>query len=52
MQQVAEEEEKDTPHIDTWRNTRMWVDFFDSLHKWQNPGYKGDKCNNKEYNMN
>ena len=34
MQHVTEEEEEeeDTLHIDTWRNTRMWVDFFDSLY--------------------
>ena len=37
MQQVAEEEEVeeeegDTPHIDTWHNARVWVDFFDGLH--------------------
>ena len=34
IQQVAEEEEEegDTPHIDTWRNARVWVDFFDGLH--------------------
>jgi hypothetical protein len=27
-----EEEEEDTPHIDTWRNVRVWVDFFGGLH--------------------
>jgi hypothetical protein len=27
-----EEEEEDTPHVDTWRNARVWVDFFDGLH--------------------
>ena len=34
IQQVAseEEEEDDTPHIDTWRNVRVWVDFFDGVH--------------------
>ena len=34
IQQVAakEEEVEDTPHIDTWRNERVWVDFFDCLH--------------------
>jgi hypothetical protein len=35
IQQVAleeEEEEEDTPHVDTWRNARVWVDFFDGLH--------------------
>ena len=30
QQEAAEaEEEEDTPHIDTWRNVRVWVDFFD-----------------------
>ena len=29
---IQEEEEEDgTPHIDTWRNARVWVDFFDDL---------------------
>ena len=32
IQQVTEEEEEDTPHIDTWRNARVWVDFFGGLH--------------------
>ena len=32
IQQVAKEEEEDTPHIDTWRNARVWVDFFGGLH--------------------
>ena len=34
IQQVAEEEEEeeDTPHVDTWRNARVWVDFFGGLH--------------------
>ena len=27
-----EEEEGDTPHIDTWCNVRVWVDFFGGLH--------------------
>jgi hypothetical protein len=34
VQQVAatkEEEEEDTPHVDTWRNARVWVDFFGGL---------------------
>ena len=31
IQQVVEEEE-DTPHVYTWRNTRVWVDFFDGVH--------------------
>ena len=31
---VAEEEgEEDTPHIDMWRNARLWVDFFGGLHQ-------------------
>ena len=30
IQQVAEEE--DTPHIATWRNARVCVDFFSGLH--------------------
>ena len=36
IQQVAEEEEEeegDTPHIDTWCNARVWVDFFGGLHE-------------------
>jgi hypothetical protein len=37
IQQVAkeeeEEEEEDTPHVDTWRNARVWVDFFGGLHE-------------------
>ena len=34
IQQVAsaEEEEGDTPHIDTWCSARVWVDFFGGLH--------------------
>ena len=33
IQQMAEEEEEeDTPHIDTWYNMRVWVDFFGGLH--------------------
>jgi hypothetical protein len=33
IQQVAKEEEEEggTPHIDTWRNARVWVDFFGGL---------------------
>jgi hypothetical protein len=34
-QQVAYEEEKeeeDIPHVDTWRNARVWVDFLGGLH--------------------
>jgi hypothetical protein len=29
---VAKEEEEDTPHVDTWCNARVWVDFFGGLH--------------------
>jgi hypothetical protein len=25
-------EEDDTPNIDTWRNARVWVDFFGDFH--------------------
>ena len=32
IQQVVEKEEEDTPHIDTWHNVRVWVDFFGGLH--------------------
>ena len=31
IQQVAEEEE-DTPHVDTWHNARVWVNFLGDLH--------------------
>ena len=33
IQQVAkeEEEEEDTPHVDTWHNARAWVDLFGAL---------------------
>ena len=39
IQQVAEEEEEGggggggggSPHVDTWRNARVWVDFFGGL---------------------
>jgi hypothetical protein len=24
--------EGDTPHVDTWHNVRVWVDFFGGLH--------------------
>ena len=27
-----EEEEGGTPHIDTWCNAKVWVDFFGGLH--------------------
>ena len=26
---TQDEEEEDTPHIDTWRNVRVWIKFFD-----------------------
>ena len=29
---TAATEEEDTLHIDTWRNARVWVDFFGGLH--------------------
>ena len=34
IQPVVEEEEEegDTPHIDTWLDARVWVDFFGGLH--------------------
>ena len=32
IQQVAQEEEGDTPHVDTWRNAMVWVDFFGDMH--------------------
>ena len=32
IQQVEEEEEGVTPHIDTWCNERVWVNFFGTLH--------------------
>ena len=34
IQQMVEEEEEEeeTPHIDTWRNARVWIDFFGGLH--------------------
>ena len=34
IQQVAVEEEGDTPHIDILRDARVWVDFFGGLHQW------------------
>ena len=36
IQQVAEEEEEETPHVNTWCNARVWVDFFGGLHNEQN----------------
>ena len=32
LAQEEEEEEGDTPHIDTWRNARVWIDFFGGVH--------------------
>jgi hypothetical protein len=32
FKQVEEEEEEDTPHVDTWRNSRVWIGFFGGLH--------------------
>jgi len=26
-----QEQEGDTPHVDTWRNVRVWVDFLGGL---------------------
>jgi hypothetical protein len=34
---AKEEEEEDTPHIDTRRNARVWVDLCGGLQYWQNP---------------
>ena len=33
-EEEEEEEEKEggTPHVDTWCNARVWVDFFGGLH--------------------
>jgi hypothetical protein len=31
-QQMVAKEEEDNPRIDTWRNARVWVDFFDGFH--------------------
>jgi hypothetical protein len=30
--QEEEEEDGDIPHIDRWRNERVWVDLFGDLH--------------------
>jgi hypothetical protein len=30
-EEEEEEEEEDTPYVDTWRNVRVWVDFFGGL---------------------
>jgi hypothetical protein len=32
IQQVEEEEEEDTPHVATWHNARVWVDFLGDLY--------------------
>ena len=32
IQQAEEEEEEDTPHVDTCRNARVWVDLLRGLH--------------------
>jgi hypothetical protein len=32
LEEEEEEEEGDNPHIDTWYNVRVWVDFFGGLH--------------------
>ena len=35
IQQLAEEEEEEeggTPHIDTWHNVKVWVEFFGGVH--------------------
>jgi hypothetical protein len=52
IQQEAEEEKEDTPHVDTWRNVKVWVDFFSGLHQWQIPWYKKKKYDNKEWDLN
>jgi hypothetical protein len=31
-QEQEQEEQEDTPHVDTWRNVRVWIDFFGGLH--------------------
>ena len=38
--------------IDTWHNARVCVDFFSSSYYWRNSWYKGEKCDNKEWNLN
>jgi hypothetical protein len=33
-EEAEEDEEEDgTPHVDTWRNARVWVDSFVGLHQ-------------------
>jgi hypothetical protein len=32
-EEEEEEEEDGTPHVDTWRNVRVWVDSFVGLHQ-------------------
>ena len=31
------------------RNAKVWVDFFGGLRLWQDSWYKGEKCDNKEW---
>ena len=45
-EEEEKEEEGDTPHIDTWHNVRVWIDFFCGFHWWQSSWYKGEKCDN------
>ena len=33
-------------------NARKWVDFFGGLQNWQNSWYKGEKFDNKEWDLN
>ena len=51
-QEDGEEEEGDTPHVDTWQNARVWVDFLSGLHWWQISWLKGEKRDNKEWGLN
>ena len=32
VEQQQQQQQGDTPHIDTWRNARVWADFFGGLH--------------------
>ena len=38
-EQQQQQQQGDTPYIDTWRNARVWVDFFSGLHQCQNSWY-------------
>ena len=38
--------------MDTCRNARVWVDFFGGSHEWQNSWCKGEKGDNKEWELN